>query len=82
MGATKQYLLECQERGGFDTWHEFALCLQDEGRNEREVRFLKDMVRLTAQGVEPSPKQCAWLQAIHERLEEDQWFHEVSTRDD
>jgi hypothetical protein len=77
MGAVKQWLLECQERGGFDTWHEFACSLKDEGRSTREERFIEDMIRLTKNGVEPSSKQCAWLQDIHERVEEGHYLDEV-----
>jgi hypothetical protein len=68
MGAKWQ--IECMERGGFDTWHEFACSLAGEGRGAREELFIEDMVRLTKGGAEPSPKQCAWLQDIHERMEE------------
>jgi hypothetical protein len=64
----KQWLLECADRGGYDTWADFTYSLKDAGRDGREDQFIRDMIRSTAAGIEPTVRQRKWLQDIHERV--------------
>jgi hypothetical protein len=53
------------------TWHEIAgeCAAHDEClRDERERQFLRDMVRWTVRGGEPTEKQAHWLRAIYARV--------------
>ena len=84
MGAVKQMFLENLDRGGFDSWHELAEWLDtsdisdtDIGCLGKEGRFIRDMVKLTASGKEPSPRQQQWLRDIYEREEEENYIDEV-----
>jgi hypothetical protein len=64
------------EGGGFHsmdepTWHEIACeCAahDDRLRDERERQFVRDMVRRTVRGGEPTEKQAHWLRAIYARV--------------
>jgi hypothetical protein len=53
------------------TWHEIAgeCAAHDEClRDERERQFVRDMVRWTVRGGEPTEKQAHWLRAIYARV--------------
>jgi hypothetical protein len=53
------------------TWHEIAgeCAAHDEClRGERERQFVRDMVRWTVRGGEPTEKQAHWLRAIYARV--------------
>lgn len=39
--------------------------------NEREAGFVASMCTLLRRGIEPSPRQAAWLVAIHHRINEE-----------
>jgi hypothetical protein len=60
MGAAKQKYLEDSERGGYDSWHELAVAMQDEGRSDKEQQFLENMVKLTTSGRVPTEAQQAF----------------------
>lgn len=89
MGAMKQKMLEDMERGGFESWRELAEWLDkssildaDIAGYGREVRFVRNMVKLTTRGGTMSPKQQAWLQDIYERRQEEGDFYEALTKPD
>jgi hypothetical protein len=52
------------------SWHEIACeCANHENRlNEKERPFVKDMVRWTVRGGEPTEKQAKWLRSIYARI--------------
>jgi hypothetical protein len=52
------------------TWHEIAIeCAAHPNRlHEREKQFVKDMVRRTVHGGEPTEKQASWLRKIYARV--------------
>jgi hypothetical protein len=52
------------------TWHEIAVeCAAHPNQlHEREKQFVKDMVRHTVRGGEPSEKQAGWLRKIYARV--------------
>ena len=53
------------------TWHEIACeCAAHDRRlrDERERQFVRDMVRRTVRGGEPTEKQAHWLRAIYARV--------------
>jgi hypothetical protein len=53
------------------SWHEIAIeCAAHPHRmrSENEQHFVKDMVRRTVHGGEPTEKQAAWLRKIYARV--------------
>jgi hypothetical protein len=53
------------------SWHEIAAecsAHPDHLRSEREHQFVKDMVRRTVKGGQPTTKQADWLRSIYARV--------------
>ena len=53
------------------SWHDIACeCAAHSARlrDEREGKFVNDMVRWTVHGGEPTEKQAKWLRSIYERV--------------
>ena len=54
------------------TWHEIAVCCAecpDRLRDDRERKFVRDMVALTVRGGKLSEKQQSWLRSIYVRVQ-------------
>jgi hypothetical protein len=81
LGIAEGRRLEQQEQNGAifrnvnlddePTWHEIAIeCAAHPDRLhcEREKQFVKDMVRRTVHGGEPTKKQASWLRKIYARV--------------
>jgi hypothetical protein len=77
LGIAEGRRLEQQEQNGAifrnvnlddePTWHEIAVeCAAHPGglHSEREKQFVKDMVRRTVHGGEPTEKQASWLRKM------------------
>ena len=57
---------------GEPSWHEIAVeCAAHPNRllHEREKQFVKDMVRRTVHGGEPTERQASWLRKIYARVQ-------------